>query len=78
MWSFRDLSASTPSNWSEYINPTFGSRPNESYIVFRVPTFLKELSGDKDMSFDLMDPQGRSEVALRFLMDRILQRERDI
>jgi hypothetical protein len=42
---------STPSNWSEHMDPTFGSRPNESYIVFRVPTFLKELSGNKDMSF---------------------------
>jgi hypothetical protein len=69
---------SIPSNWSEHKDPTFGSRPNESYIVFRVPTFLKELSGSKEMSFNLMDPQGRSEVALKFLTDRILQRERDI
>jgi hypothetical protein len=65
-----------PRNQSEVKDPTFGSRSTESVLDYRVPTFLQQLSGNEQMCFDLMDPQGTSEGALNFIVDRILRREK--
>ncbi|KAG1796125.1 uncharacterized protein BJ212DRAFT_1489476 [Suillus subaureus] len=70
--------ANLPSTWSEYQDPTFGSPSNLRRPVPRVPSYLKKLSGNKDMCFDLIDPRGLSEIALKFLATRILEREKDI
>ncbi|OJA12534.1 hypothetical protein AZE42_11247 [Rhizopogon vesiculosus] len=80
LWQYGEFSRPADnllSSWSEAKDPSWTRSARKVAVKVHVPDFLRSLSGNNWFAFSLMDMNGKSAVAFKFIADLIKARESD-